>query len=349
MPNTQSYTYNAWESKIQTGATADGAIPLVAGGHVGLRAPGYLVVDPDSVLLREYIYFTGIETDILTGVTRGLAGSANNNQAHDDGVTVRAVTMHQMFDDIWGAMGDGVQDLVDHIADGSDPHVAAGYLDADAGDLRYLRLSGLSAMTGTLKMDSHYVSGVADGAAAGDAVNKGQLDAVNTPLVAADLTFLKFNGSRKMTGTLQMDSHYISGVNDGGAAKDAVNKSQLDTKLNLSGGVMTGILEVQASLLLRGETGNRPTMTFVSDDAGGATDFKFGKQGSVSARRMQFNAVVGDINFYTLGGSVSFFRWNEVEQEAWFNKPLRLIDVASSTSGITPLGISAAGLIVRMA
>lgn len=94
------YTFNAYESTLASGISAS-AQDIQLASVINLRAPGYLVIDPDSVTKREYIAFETINGSILQSCTRGLQGSAAGNQAHDAGIVVRAVSMHQFYDDIW--------------------------------------------------------------------------------------------------------------------------------------------------------------------------------------------------------------------------------------------------------
>ena len=51
---------------------------------------------------------------------------------------------------------------------------------------------------------------------------------------------LPLDGSRSMTGALNMNNQKIVNVSNGTNANDAVNFSQLSTKLNTSGGTLTG-------------------------------------------------------------------------------------------------------------
>lgn len=91
---------NAFETTLN-GAINNSVTTITLTSASGLTAPGYIVIDPDSPSLREYISFTGISVNDLTGVTRGLAGSASGAQAHDDAIPVRMVMVHQVVDDLF--------------------------------------------------------------------------------------------------------------------------------------------------------------------------------------------------------------------------------------------------------
>jgi len=138
-------------------------------------------------------------------------------------------------------------------------------------------------MSGAIGMGSNKVTGVANGTNSNDAVNKSQLDTKIgiTDLNSRNMFFdtnkvgigaaplstetLQVNGSvtctqlvlnsqdlngllntklnlsgGTMSGALAMGSNKVTGVANGTTSNDAVNKSQLDTKLNSSGGSITG-------------------------------------------------------------------------------------------------------------
>lgn len=59
--------------------------------------------------------------------------------------------------------------------------------------------------------------------------------------------YLKTDGSNAMTGALNMNNQKIVNVSNGTNANDAVNYSQLSTKLNTSGGTMTGQLSMSSN------------------------------------------------------------------------------------------------------
>lgn len=108
----RTYGWNAFESNLATAISqSDSTITLNT--TVGLRAPGYLVIDPENPLKREFIRFTGISANALTDVARGQEGSSNGAQAHTSGVIIRAVPVHQWIDDLF----DDIESLESDVSD----------------------------------------------------------------------------------------------------------------------------------------------------------------------------------------------------------------------------------------
>lgn len=61
------------------------------------------------------------------------------------------------------------------------------------------------------------------------AINASAISAEESARIAEDLTFVKLDGSRVMTGDLDMNSHAISNVLAGSTSDQAINKGQFDT------------------------------------------------------------------------------------------------------------------------
>ena len=119
------FARNAFETGLD-GGISDSETTITLDTTVGLSADGILVINDDSPTLREYVEYTGIATNDLTGCTRGLSGSAAGTaHAHGTGARVRSVYVHQIQDRIW----DDIEALetadTDHVAAG-DPHT--GYV-----------------------------------------------------------------------------------------------------------------------------------------------------------------------------------------------------------------------------
>lgn len=101
----RTYGRNAFESNLD-GAITAGATSLTLDSAAGLTAPGYLVLEPEVAAKREFIKFTGISTNTLTGLSRGLDGSTAGAQAHGSGAVVRSVFMGQYLADIFSDIED---------------------------------------------------------------------------------------------------------------------------------------------------------------------------------------------------------------------------------------------------
>lgn len=108
-------TSNAFQTTLNGNITdSDSSITLTTA--TGLVAPGVLVIDRTNGVTstptqREYITFTGISTNTLTGVTRGVAGSTA--QAHNSGAIVEEI----MSVTHWGDLKDFLE--VSHDASGN--------------------------------------------------------------------------------------------------------------------------------------------------------------------------------------------------------------------------------------
>lgn len=137
----------------------------------------------------------------------------------------------------------------------------------EAEDLTFLKLDGSRSMTGAMNMGSFKISSLADGTVSGDAVNLGQLDAEVLALENEDLTFLKLDGSRTMTGQLTVESTVgeptylsssalnfdngsglISGVQsvtfgNGGVVQVQGAQIEIGVSLNMSSQLITDVLD----------------------------------------------------------------------------------------------------------
>ena len=98
--STRTRTRNAYESSLN-GSITSGAATITLNSTVGLTQPLYLVIEPESPTKREFIRVGSITGSNLESVTRGEDGSASGAQAHDSGVVVRAVFVHQMLDELF--------------------------------------------------------------------------------------------------------------------------------------------------------------------------------------------------------------------------------------------------------
>ena len=228
MPATtrRTFTWNAYESALSSGI--DGVTSTITLDSVfGLREPeGYLVLDPDDATGREYIKYASIVGNTLQGVIRGLAGG-NTNQSHASGATVRAVPMHQHYDDLWDTAEELIAEDANHAAS-SNPHASAGYITEAAGDLRYLQLSG-GGMSGPIDMQSSKIIGLGDPTVDGDAMNKLAHD---TDVANNLALYLPLTGG-VMTGDIAMGGNSITNLkNPPTLSGEATRKGYVDTEIN---------------------------------------------------------------------------------------------------------------------
>ena len=199
---------NRFETGLD-GGIGSGDTTITLDSVTGLLAPGILVIDGDSPTLAEIISYTGISVNDLTGVSRGLAGSASGAQAHASAARIASTFMHQHLDDIF----DDIEALEtadsDHAAAG-DPHAV------------YLKESG-GTMTGKITLDADPTSDL-------HAATKQYVDA-NLTEAEADALYLQLTGGT-LTGDLTLDA-------DPDADLKAATKQYVDAQIS-GGGIPTG-------------------------------------------------------------------------------------------------------------
>jgi hypothetical protein len=110
------------------------------------------------------------------------------------------------------------------------------YVDSAVGGIGspdltpFLFINGTRAMTGDLNMNTKMISGLVSGVTGGYAVNKSYVDAAVSGVGSPDLTpFLFINGTRAMTGKLQMGTYNISNTGNPVAAQDVSTKAYSDS------------------------------------------------------------------------------------------------------------------------
>ena len=248
----RSFSRNAFE----TGASGPITSPdttISVDSVLGLQAPGYLVIDPDSDTKREYIFYSALGASSLDNVTRGLTGSASGAQAHDSGVRIRAVPVHQWLDDLWDGIENNETALANHEVN-ADPHPL--YLLQSEADALYVELTG-DQMTGVLNMQGNAVSNLPTGGAGGDAASVTYADnliGTHEGAIAGHPEFLDLPGVRPMTGALNMgNTNKVINLANPSLAQDAATKFYVDGLgpfLELAGGTLSGDLDLDGNLLL---------------------------------------------------------------------------------------------------
>jgi len=112
-----------------------------------------------------------------------------------------------------------------------------------------IRRTGTVAFTANQSMGGFRLTNVGDGVGAQDAVTMAQFAAYTAVWNALDSYFLRLDGTTPMGANLAMGANRITGLAAGSAATDAVNKTQLDAKLSLAGGAMTGPIAMGTQLI----------------------------------------------------------------------------------------------------
>lgn len=112
-----------------------------------------------------------------------------------------------------------------------------------------IRRDGSVAFTANQSMGGNRITNVADGVDAQDAVTMAQFATYTTVWNALQSYFLRLDGTTPMAANLPMGSNKITDLASGTNSGDAVNKSQLDLKLSLAGGTMTGAINMGGQLI----------------------------------------------------------------------------------------------------
>jgi len=174
--------------------------------HYGYGGVDHARLDGGAPTHREYIWFGTLNGATLENVSRGIAGSiVSGGIEHDAGVKMRAVSMHQMFDDLWDSVNLGDTDLATHIADPGDPHAAAGYLKLSEAEVLYVNVDG-DTMTDLLLLSGDPVDAL--GAATKAYVDDNRYTDAEAIAAVDNGTYLKLSGG-VMHGQLDMNSHNI--------------------------------------------------------------------------------------------------------------------------------------------
>ncbi len=95
----RTHSRNAFETNLD-GSINNSQLTFVVDSSTGLTDPVWFCIDPESPTLREFIKVTNI-SGLTWTITRGEAGSAAGAQAHDDGILLRAIPVHQHLEDIF--------------------------------------------------------------------------------------------------------------------------------------------------------------------------------------------------------------------------------------------------------
>jgi hypothetical protein len=212
VPDRITYFTNAWESTAPSGLS-DVATTLTVADASALNTPCYIVIDPDDPSLREYLWVDTKSGNDLPILGRNQPGSVGQ-VAHAANAVVRSIATSMAFTDLH----DRVTTLASVVA-AQDPSGV------------YLPLSG-GTMSAAIAMGNNKITGLGTPSNPQDAANKTYVDARETAITAA-----------WQQGDV---NHLASGDPHGQYLTEAAAGT---TYLPLSGGVMTGTLNMSGEVL----------------------------------------------------------------------------------------------------
>lgn len=188
----RTYQWNAFESSLN-GAINTVATTITLTSTANLRFPGRLVIDPDTPASREFIEFSGISGNDLTGVTRNLAGGSLNT--HGDGAIIRSIGMHQNLDDTFS----DIEDL--EAADAS--HIAADNPHTNSASDTELAATDANVAANTANIATNLTS--INTNAADIIINAADIDTVE-----ADIVAIKANVTANVVTDMQPDATFTA-------------------------------------------------------------------------------------------------------------------------------------------
>jgi len=229
---TESFNANGFET-VLTASAGPTATTFNLASTQGLVAPFYMVINPDRLTQREYIFVDGNVTGTAVTTTtldnRYLDGSAETSDiTHLSSSIVRIAPTKQHFEDLWDAIGKVVNvDFTSPSAGAVSLNPSEEVVDVVNDSILFKDFSD----DGALKKDTiqDFVSGIAGG---GLTEAAGQLD--------VSVTTSEVDASTLVTST----DTIASNDNDTTIPTSAAVKDVTDNKLDLSGGTMTGDIEM---------------------------------------------------------------------------------------------------------
>jgi len=135
------------------------------------------------------------------------------------------------------------------------------------------------SMSGNILMGGNNINGLTainlqgGGGLYADSANTTFLKPFSTTTLGQIFNFTNHNGTittmfirtvervMELLGPIRMNGNFIYNIADGVGSKDCVNKSQLDTKLSISGGVMGGDIDMSSQSIIRAENISFPSNT----------------------------------------------------------------------------------------
>lgn len=226
-----AFTGNQSMGSNKITSLADGVASTDAAtkGQVDAASAGMLPKAPVDLATTANISLTGEQTidGTLTSATRILVDA--QTAPAENGIYVTAAGA-------WSRAADADGTPASEIQGGNSVFVNNGTVNANT----VFRLTGTGNITVNVGAQDWVIYSRAEALAAGSGLTKSGLDfnvgagdgiSVAADTVAVDGTVTRADGSVSFSGAQSMGSNKLTNVSDGTVAGDAVNKSQLDTKI----------------------------------------------------------------------------------------------------------------------
>ena len=220
---------------------ANGVTPLGADSKIPSQyLPAVAITDVfvvTTLAQRDALVPASVQTGDVVKVTEAITSADGTKLSRTyiyDGSVFVELNTESDVDSVAGKVGHVTLDTRDVVEFGdyryytpAREQAARDYVDAEvfeekqermAEDLTFLKLDGSRPMESELNMGGYRIEDLASPIGPLDAANKGYVDQeVSSEAAiraAEDLTFLKHDGSRPLTGTLQLDGHDITGIDE---------------------------------------------------------------------------------------------------------------------------------------
>jgi len=244
---------NAFETTLSAQLASGGTIMVLA-DDPGITSPAYFVVDPDSDSAREVIEWTAGAYNNAT-VSRDLDSKHGTDPTHASGTKVRLAVVkqhitdtHERIDDIavtgavTGTIDAATQDIDTTLASGID---ATKIADGTVSDAEFQYLNGVTSAIQT-QLDGKQATGSYITADSADTLTNKTIDADGTGNSISNIEDANIKASAAIDATKIADGSVTSAEFQyiGGLTSDA--QTQLDAKLALSGGTMTGEIDLES-------------------------------------------------------------------------------------------------------
>jgi len=270
----ESFNTNGFETRLTTEASAIDTVFYLQTTQ-GLTSPFYMVIDPEDIGQREYVFIDGNVTSTSVEIAdanqdnRYLEGSgASSGLTHTAGTTVRLAPTLQHFEDLWDAIGQVVDvdftsanagqvnfDATEAVADvATDKVFFKDSSDSDnlkkesiADIVTNIAGTGLTATSGVLSVDeatslkgdikAENDTVILDNGTDGtDATFTGDVTGDLTGNVSGDITGnITSSGTSDFSGTVDVTGASVTGLSVSSVEADTISEKTTDNGVTIDG------------------------------------------------------------------------------------------------------------------